>query len=583
MQKTNSLTIKFAGAAGAGIIVMSTSFAKCLQKHGLNVYSTNDYPSLIKGGHNTVFLRAEENDFYSHYDYNQIDVLVTLDKKGVLEHEKELTEGGAILFDNKTVNITQEELTRKDVRLLSVPFLEIASKNGGAIMLNTVALGASLAVFGMKLDSLNEIIEKAFATKGEQVINQNKACAKEGYDYLANLLKEKPFKINVKPVKKREKMFINGNESACIGAIKAGCKFIAEYPMSPSSSVLHYMAKHEKQYNLVVKHTEDEITAMNMIVGAGATGVRALTATSGGGFSLMVEALGLAGLSETPCVIINVQRAGPSTGLPTYTEQADLQFALHASQGEFPRIVLAPGDITECYEIIGKAFDLAEKVQTPCIVLLDKYLAETMHTVKPFDQNKIIVERHNFYSDEEMAVMKNYKRHKLTESGVSKRAVYGQPNGMHVCSSYEHDETGFSSEDPENRIKQIDKRARKMKVIHESELAPRVFGNENSDVTLVCWGSTMMVAREALFHLQEKGINAKLIHYWALEPFPVETTIKLLKGNEPKIIFEGNSTGQLRALIREKTGIKIEHAHLRYDARPFIVPEIVDAALKLVK
>ncbi|NUN11433.1 2-oxoacid:acceptor oxidoreductase subunit alpha [Candidatus Micrarchaeota archaeon] len=579
-QIVNSLRIKFSGSAGTGVAVLGSSFAKCLQRHGLKVYSTNDYPSLIKGGHNTVFLRAEATDFFSHYDYNEIDVLITLNKEGALFHEKELTPGGAIVYDGDKIKFNEGELTRKDIKLVSVPLSAIATKNGGIIMLNTVALGAGMGLLGMDLDPLYKIIDHVFSKKGDAVIAQNKTCAKEGYDAVASF---GDFKVKIQAIPVEERMLINGNDGACVGAIRSGVKLIAEYPMSPSSSILHFMAAHEREYKLVVKHTEDEIAAMNFIVGAGATGVRALTATSGGGFSLMVEALGLAGISETPCVVINAQRCGPSTGLPTYTEQADLRFALHASQGEFPRIVLAPGDLNDCFEVMGKAFNFAERVQTPCVVLIDKFLAETAYTIKPFDQKKIIVNRGKFYSDEDMAGRTDYKRHEFTEDGVSPRAIYGQPNGLHVASSYEHDETGWTSEDAEMRIKQIEKRANKMKNISEEELAPQVYGNENPDVTIVCWGSTKLIAREALFHLQEKGLKVKIINYWAFSPFPVETTKKLLSGKEPKIIFEGNSEGQLRYYIREKTGLLIENAYLRFDGRPFTVPEIVSETMKVVK
>jgi 2-oxoglutarate ferredoxin oxidoreductase subunit alpha len=374
-----------------------------------------------------------------------------------------------------------------------------------------------------------------------------------------------------------------------VGAVKAGCKFVAEYPMSPSSSILHLMAGHEWDYGIIVKQTEDEIAAANMISAAAFAGARSMTATSGGGFSLMAEALGMMGMNETPCVIFNSQRCGPSTGLPTYTEQADLRSALHASQGEFPRVVIAPGDPAECYTEAVNAFNIAELVQAPVIVLLDKFLSETSLTVEDFRSIPAKVDRGKLMSDEQMEASPGFKRHAFTDDGISPRCLPGQKNGIHVCSSYEHDETGYTTEDPEMRVAMINKRAKKLKAIPAEMTTPSFYGVGESEAQalLVCWGSTKMPMLEALKLLSAEGIKARAMHLRYASPFPSKPVLSALSramnshGNT--VIFEGNSEAQMRGVIFEKTGYYIEKAYLRYDGRPFKPEEIAAEAKRILK
>lgn len=579
MALVNKLNCRIAGAAGAGVAVMGLTLSRALKASGLNVFTYNDYPSLIKGGHNMITIRADSDKVFCQS--HDLDLVLALNKEGVMLHQHLLTSNGAIIYDGEKIVLTDEEKKRSDIKFISVPMLSIATNAGNPIYLNTVGMGTLFGFLDMDLEVLNSLLRKAFANKGEQVISKNIEVAKLGFDYVKQNYKE-PFKIKIEKQALKKDVLISGNDAVCVGAIKGGVKFVGEYPMSPSSSVLHFMAAHEREFGLIVKHTEDEISAINMIIGASFAGVRSMTATSGGGFSLMVEGLGLAGLSETPIVILEVQRCGPATGLPTYTEQSDLIFAINASQGEFPLVVVAPGDVQECFDYGFEAFNIAERVQTPVIILSDKYLGEATCTLPRFDDSKLRVDRGKIASDEQMSKAVNFKRHELTSDGVSTRCFPGQKNGMHVCSSYEHDETGFSNENPLNRINQINKRAKKLELITEGELAPKIIGDSTANTTIVCWGSTKMPAQEALKILKAEGIKAKIMQPIFLNPFPAKKVKQVLESSKHVLLVEGNSTGQLGRLIREQTGLSIEHSYLKYDGRPLEGIDIANHVKKIV-
>ena len=573
----NKVSWKIGGEAGSGIASIGFNFAKALQRSGLFVFATNDYPSLIKGGHNTYSVRGDDERIYCQRE--TIDVLVALNKNTILNNGHELTSEGAIIYDGDKVKLTPAETPK--AKLLHVPLGSIATKAGGAIFGNTVALGACFKLLGMDFAILTDLITKSFGKKGGEVAAKNIEAAKAGYDYLEQNYKE-AFFIQIQKLPPKNDLLLMGNDALCAGAIKAGCKFVAEYPMSPSSSILHYMAAHERKYGIVVKHTEDEIAAANMIIGAAFTGVRAMTATSGGGFALMVEALGLAGISETPIVMADIQRCGPSTGLPTYTEQADLDFVLHASQGEFPRVVLTPGDVEECFYETFHAFNLAERTQTPVIIISDKYLAESMVTLDKFNTNNLRIDRGKLVDDKYMENAKGYKRHEYFADGTSPRCVPGQINGIHVCSSYEHDETGWTSEEAHDRINMINKRAKKLALITDEEIAPKLYGDANAPLTLVVWGSTKMPAMEAMKMLEKQGVKIRLMHLFCMEPFPTKKVMQVLSSAKMTMIAEGNSTGQARNLIRKKTGFLIPNVYLRYDGRPFEAVDIADKVKELL-
>ncbi|MCX6770558.1 MAG: 2-oxoacid:acceptor oxidoreductase subunit alpha [Candidatus Micrarchaeota archaeon] len=573
MADVNRVNFLIGGPAGTGVATVGMLFAKCLQRSGLEVFGTNDYPSLIKGGHNTYAVSASPKPILSLL--GKPDILIALDKKTVEVRSPELSAGGALIYDSNKVGDAREIAKRQDITYIGAPLTQMAAAAGGEIMFNTVALGASMGILGLDFAIIENMMAKMWARKGQAVADSNIAAARAGYDFSKSIVNGS-FKAKIEFIKREKTLFINGNEASVAGALAAGCKFVAEYPMSPSSSILHLMAGHEIDYDVIVKQTEDEISAANMIAGAGFAGVRAMTATSGGGFSLMAEALGMMGMMEVPAVIFESQRAGPSTGLPTYTEQADLLFAIHASQGEFPRVVVAPGDATECYVEAFNAFNIAELLQVPVIVLLDKYLSESSQTVEDFRKLQLKVERGKLMSDSQMESASSFKRYEYSANGISSRCLPGQKNGMHVCSSYEHDETGFTSEEGDTRVKMIDKRARKLSTIPEVFIAPSFHGASESlaDILLVCWGSTKGPALEALKLLEQKGVAARLMHIRYASPFPASTVLRALKNAKNTLIIEGNSGAQMRSLIFQKTGYYIDKTYLRYDARPFTPEEI---------
>ncbi|VVC01627.1 2-oxoglutarate synthase subunit KorA [uncultured archaeon] len=578
MAIVNRVNFKIGGPAGSGVATVGLLFAKCLQRAGLNVYGTNDYPSLIKGGHNTYTVAASPEPISCIVD--GFDIVIALDQRTAKLHGSELTKGGAMIYDSDRVKDACP-VGRPDVVCIGAPLTAMAAKEGGEIMFNTVALGASMGIMQLDFAILENMLRKIWARKGDAVAAANVAAAKAGYDFSKSSLKE-PFKVKIEFVKREKTMFINGNEAAVLGAVRAGCKFVAEYPMSPSSSILHLMAGHDRDFGIIVKQTEDEISAANMIAGAAFAGARSMTATSGGGFSLMAEALGMMGISETPAVIIESQRAGPSTGLPTYSEQADLQFALHASQGEFPRVVIAPGDPQECYVEAINAFNIAELVQTPVIVLLDKFLSESSMTFEDFRAIPVRIDRGKMMTEEQMESAEGFKRHAFSEDGISSRCLPGMKNGMHVCSSYEHDETGFSSEDPKMRVDMINKRAKKLSAIPQSIIAPSFHGasEDEAAILLVCWGSTKMPALEALKLLSASGVKARMMHIRYASPLPARAILSALTKAKNTLIFEANSEAQMRALIFQKAGYYIEKTCLRYDGRPFTPEEIAESAKK---
>jgi len=568
---TNQVSIKVGGEAGMGIMTIGSLMARTLQHAGLHVFSQSDYPSLIKGGHNTVTVRAEAEAIYSAV--RLIDVLIALDKRTILEHYNERTEQGAIIYDSEKAELNHDEITRKDIILLGIPLKKIALEVGNKIYANTVALGAWAGLLQVDISNIETILKKQFAKKNATILHENMQAVKKGYDFICD---QKPnFKHSVTNLKHQTMMFMNGNEAISIGAVKAGCKFYAAYPMTPASGILHNLAAWQDQYNIVVKHTEDEISAVNMACGAAFAGVRTMTGTSGGGFSLMVEGLGMAGMMELPIVLVNAQRASPSTGLPTYTEQGDLRFMLHAAQGDIPKIVLAPGDIEEAFFETFNAFNLAEQTQTPTIILTDKHLATLGMSIPEFKTDHLVINRGKLTKDPVP------KRHLFTEDGVSPRPMPGQPGSLYVSSSYEHDETGMTDETSENHIKMMQKRMKKLDVIDRELIKPKVFGDENPDVTIVCWGSTKGAALDALSFLQKEGKKVQVVHYVYINPFPVEATKEILGKAKKILLLEGNYTGQFRGWLHEQTGIWIENAFLKYDGRPYFPEEIQEKVKEL--
>lgn len=581
----NRFSWKVAGEAGHGILNAGLQmFARSCLRGGLHVFATAEYPSLIRGGHNNLDVRVSDAELFAHTKH--VNLLVALDKNSIDKHKSKITPEGGVIYDSDTVKVDPTYVGRDDIFIYPIPLFKLADQSGGKIMRNTVAMGATFALLDYDMEILYGVLRDNFGTKkGEAVANANIVAAKLGYDYIKQNFDTEKFPFRLQKIEQKEKrIFMSGNESITAGAIKAGCKFYAAYPMTPASSILSNMAAQERNFDIVVKHTEDEIAAINMAIGASFAGVRSAVGTSGGGFALMVEGLGLAAQTEVPIVIIEAQRPGPATGMATHSGQGDLRFVLHASTDEFPRIVLAPGDLNDCFYMTIDAFNLAEKYQLPVIILTDKYLGESYWSAQVFDQGSVKIGRGKMLTDEEAEKQQGYRRYKITEDGVSPRAVPGQKNCTHVASSYEHDEEGYEREEEEIRVAMHNKRFRKLEEAEKETDAKSTqkFGNGVADVSIISWGSNKGPIREAMRALeQEDGIFANFLQVVYMSPFPARRVGEFLKDAKKIVLIECNKTGQLGSLVKEHTGVDIKNRVLKYDGRPF-APEDIQAGIKQI-
>jgi 2-oxoglutarate ferredoxin oxidoreductase subunit alpha len=548
------------------------------------VFDYVEYPSLIRGGHNAYYVRASDQDISSQK--RAVDILVALNTDTIQLHMAELSQNAVIIFDPSMLKLTTEQFPQP-VRLLPVPLLGLAKQVGAdRLMINTVAVGASLALFHNDFSVLEKIMQDIFGEKGEKVVELNRNASKAGFDYVAE-----NFGINLfTNITKRsqEKLLIGGSEAIVLGAIRAGVKFAAIYPMTPINTIMTTLAMHALSYNIVVKEPEDEIAGINMALGASFAGVRSLVATSGGGFALMVEGLGLAAQTETPIVIIMGMRPGPSTGMPTWTEQGDVRFVLHAAQGDFPRVVVAPGDMLEAFTYTLQAFNLAEYYQLPVIVLVDKYLNEGHATVEiekiKTQSEKFKIERGRILSDEDAALLSDYKRYSLTEDGISPRSLPGQKGGIGLSGSDEHDEHGLYNEEADVRVKMMDKRFSKLATaIKDGRFpAPKLYGDANAPITIVSFGSTKLAIMDAIRQLKLQGISVNFIQVSYLSPFPAEQFSQMMAKTNKTLVIENNKTGQFEGLVREHTGFTFDYHLRKYDGRPFYPEEIIEKVKKLL-
>jgi len=579
--KREDISVLVGGEAGQGITRSGSLLAKALMRAGLNVFGVNDYPSVIRGSHNFYQLRASNDEVSSQGD--ELDLVLALNKETVLLHEAELAKGGGVVHD-EGVSFEEEELKRDDVSLYPVPLRGIVEEIGGTpIMMNTVALGAASALIGLDPEILKGVIADTFSGRID-IIDANSSAIQMGHDHVMGHRGVYQFDVEYSP-EERDRIMPTGNDAVALGAIQAGCRFYAAYPMTPASPVLHYLIANDVEAGMIVVQSESEIAAATSIVGASFAGLRAMTATSGGGFCLMTEALGLAAMTENPIVVMLGQRPGPSTGMATYTSQGDLLFALHASQGEFPRVVLAPGDVDECFYLTMEAFNLADAFQIPAIILTDKYLIESHRSTEPFNPGRVGIDRGALIEETAWEGPGEYHRFQITESGVSPRAVPGTRGAVVLANSNEHLERGYTTIDPAAVKAMIDKRFRKAEGLrrHVEGLSPlRVYGDEEPEITLVGWGSTKGPALDALSLLRDEGVRARFVQVVYMEPFPGRELGTLLAGGGSLLLLETNRTAQLGRLIRLNCGVEFDHVHLRYDGRPFTPGEIRLKALEVL-
>jgi len=569
----NVISIKIGGPAGTGVKSVGLMLDKIAARSGYQVCDNVEFPSLIRGGHNVVQVNFSLDEVTA--PRLSSDLLIAFDQMTIDLHHNELKKGGGIIFDSDFADVSK---VRKDISLYGIPLRKIANKAGEKeIFVNIVALSAALQILGGNLETFKKLIEEEYGDKGEKIVEADKKAADLGFEYAA-----KNYKNNLHKIMEPTSLFnspvpymvLNGNEAAALGAISAGMQFAAIYPMSPINNILHVLAANQEKFGYILKQPEDEISAINMAIGASYAGVRSMTATSGGGFSLMTEAYGLAGITETPIVIFDGMRGGPATGLPTWSGQGDLQMALHSHQDEFPRIVLAPGDVAETYELTIEAFNLADKYQTPVVVLLDKNICENDKTLLFPDTAKVKIDRGKFVKKK----IDDYLRYKYEDDGVSVRSIPGVGN-FFIANSDEHNEEGYSTEEVEDRNKMMEKRMKKLLTCAENDMPnPEVFGPPDADITIVSWSSNKGSILEALKNFS----NVNYVHVTWMNPFPVKFLTDALSKAKHIVDIECNYTGQLANLIREKTGIEIEDRYLKFDGR-IIYPEEIIEKLNSIK
>ncbi|MBX9942284.1 MAG: 2-oxoacid:acceptor oxidoreductase subunit alpha [Candidatus Obscuribacterales bacterium] len=566
------VTIGIAGAAGDGLDKSGDTLARSCGRLGLHVYAYNSYQSIIRGGHIWLKVRVGENKVLSHGD--NLNVLVALNQDSIERHAGEVQEGGVVIFNSDRIKCDPSQV-REGVKILGLPMSKVTEevvKTHGplqAIMQNTVAVGAVCYLANIGLYEPTSVLTDTFSHKGEKVIDLNVGLLKAGFEFA---------KANCQPLTKewkfshKKRPFITGNEAIALGAYAAGCKFYSAYPMTPASTILHWMASHAAKTGICVKQCEDELSVVNMAIGAGIAGVRTMCATAGGGFALMTEAVGMAGIMEVPVVVVEVQRGGPSTGLPTKTEQADLFQVYGASQGEFPRLIVAPKSIADAYDTTVDVFNLADKYQLPVLLMSDLLLSEHPETVDPEVFNcEVKIDRGEVVSEwkEEQG---KFKRFKFTPSGISPRALPGTANCNYVSATDDHDEESILISDmftsPGTRRMIMEKRNRKIENLLKELPAPELEGPADADVTLVCWGSTWGVVKEAVELLNAKGIKTNMLNIKYIAPFHAKEVAEILGKAKKKISVEVNYTSQMARHIKAETGISMDAHVNKYDGEP---------------
>jgi len=568
MTNKDDISIVLCGQAGQGIQTIEYVLTRVLKLAGFNVFATKEYMSRIRGGTNSTEIRVSSKPVRAVV--NRMDILIPLDKDALRHVRKRISSDTVILAETENIGEVSDQ---RGCVCIEVPFTKIATDIGDKIYSNIVAVGVIVGFLGVDLQLVNDYIKKFFSKKPD-VVQKNLEAAKAGHKLGGDLADSGKIKIAVKPdTGIKDQILLRGAEAVALGAIAGGCNFISSYPMSPSTAVLVFLSQHAKEFNIVAEQAEDEIAAMNMAIGAWYAGARAMVTTSGGGFALMVEGLSLAAMLESPVVVHLGQRPGPATGLPTRTEQGDLELALYAGHGEFPRIILAPGTLEEAFSVTGKAFNLADKYQVPVFVLTDQYFLDSYYNTGCFGLSDIKAEKHIVRTEKE------YRRFELTADGISPRGIPGFGQGLVCVDSDEHDTEGHITEDLELRVKMVDKRLKKGKVLVKEAIPPQLVGPKNYKKLIICWGSTYHIVNEAVKNLDRGDIA--FVHFKQVHPLPKETA-GFLKKAEKTIAVENNATGQFARQIKLHTGIDIDEKILKYNGLSFTVEELTEKLARLL-
>lgn len=577
------LSWKVGGQQGEGIDSAGEILSTVLNRQGYYLYGYRHFSSRIKGGHSNTKIRISTQPIGSIAD--DLDILVAFDQETIDLNAHELIPNGVIIADEKFSPTVPEGIS---AQLLAVPFTKIAEEVGMAQMKNMVAVGASVAFLGLPLSAFREVIEGRFLKKGQKVVDKNMEAIERGRDYVKELDIQGVPDFVLAPSDGKKRLYMIGNDAIALGAVAAGARLMAAYPITPSSEIMEYLIRKLPEFGGTVVQTEDELAAITMTIGANYGGVRALTASAGPGLSLMTEAIGLAGMTEVPCVIVDTQRGGPSTGLPTKQEQSDVLAMLYSTHGEIPKIVIAPSSAEECFYDTIEAFNLAEKYQCPVIILTDLAVSLGKQTVEPLSYDHIEIDRGKLVPlDAELPELANselFPRYEFTEDGISRRVIPGTKNGVHHVTGVEHSETGRPSESPVNRKKMMDKRLGKVSNgITFSNPVALDAPHQEADLLIIGFNSTKGTIAEAKGRLEQEGLKVNQAHVRQLMPFPTEILEEQMKKAKKVVVVENNATGQLTSLIKMNIGMaeKIKF-YGKYDGNPFLPSEITNACKELL-
>lgn len=570
-------SLAIGGEAGQGIATPGDILARIFVRRGLHLYTYNAYQSIIRGGHIFLTVRVSDAELYSHGD--KLDLLLCLNQDTMTRHLNLMGPGSRVIYNGD--NITPGA-ANAGVHLCPLPVADLSGGSRNRLVQNTIAVGAFMSLLGLDFDILEESLTLRFQRQGQGVIDENVGVARAGFEYAKDNFV--PYYDSL-PTGGKPLAVWSGNDALAMGGAAAGVKFYCAYPMSPSSGVLHWMAQNARSLGIMVRQVEDEIGVANMAIGAAHAGCRTMCGTSGGGFALMTEAVGAAGMMEIPVVFINVQRAGPSTGVPTKTEQGDLWQALGASQGDFERFIVAPRDALDCFNTMPELFNLVDRAQCPAIVLSDLLLGEGRFSVNPAE-----IDMHPAIDRGELidrpAPANGYMRYRDTESGVSPRALPGVAGYVHVVATDEHDENSVLISDeftnPLKRRMMVEKRGRKFQDIVKSIAPPELEGAADAQVTLVGWGSTYGVIKEAMEQLAEKGVTANQLPVKWIVPFHADAVTDILSRAKRVIIVENNYSGQFYRYLRSETGLSADGHIRKYDGEPFMPHHVVEGVLELL-
>ncbi|NLZ05030.1 MAG: 2-oxoacid:acceptor oxidoreductase subunit alpha [Phycisphaerae bacterium] len=565
--KKQDVSIVLCGQAGQGVQTVEHLVTRILKAAGYHVFATKEYMSRVRGGANSTTIRVCGRRVAA--PVSRMDILVPLNEGAVAHVAERLSPETVLVGEREVVGDDDVE----SHRFLAVPFTQIASDIGGKIYSNVVAVGAIAGLLGLDLDAVVAYVRRFFAKKTDDIVANNVKAVQAGYDAVGRLDVPDGLKLTFKPSPKvADEMLLSGAEAVGLGAIAGGCNFVSSYPMSPSTNVLTFLAQHGLEQGVLAEQAEDEIAAVNMAIGAAYAGARALVTTSGGGFALMTEGVSLAGMLECPVVIHLAQRPGPATGLPTRTEQADLELALYAGHGEFPRILFAPGTLEQAFYLTQRAFNLADKHQVPAFILTDEYLIDSYYNFKGFDLSKTKAERHI------VKTTRDYRRYELTKNGISPRGIPGYGDGLVAVDSDEHDEEGHITEDLNVRVAMVDKRLAKGEALRKDVVRPELIGPKNYKRLVICWGSTYHIVREALAEMGRT--DTAMLHYSQVYPLH-PSTADLIRKARRTVVVEGNATGQFRKLIRLHAGVDVDEALVKYDGLGFTVEDVVEGLTEI--